>query len=76
MHTWQVFSTLSFSGSSLFSKWNRDFDVVIIDEAAQAVSSCNPLFYLFIVPSLYLYFFPSLLSCRHSKCGSVTVYIN
>ncbi|TQD79084.1 hypothetical protein C1H46_035362 [Malus baccata] len=32
-----VFSTLSFSGSSLFSKWNRDFDVVIIDEAAQAV---------------------------------------
>ena len=35
---WQVFSTLSFSGSSLFSKWNRGFDVVIIDEAAQAVS--------------------------------------
>ncbi|XP_038881790.1 probable helicase MAGATAMA 3 isoform X2 [Benincasa hispida] len=32
-----VFSTLSFSGSSLFSKWNRGFDVVIIDEAAQAV---------------------------------------
>ena len=34
----QVFSTLSFSGSALFSKWNRGFDVVIIDEAAQAVS--------------------------------------
>ncbi|XP_008781447.2 probable helicase MAGATAMA 3 isoform X2 [Phoenix dactylifera] len=32
-----VFSTLSFSGSSLFSKMNRAFDVVIIDEAAQAV---------------------------------------
>lgn len=32
-----VFSTLSFSGSSLFSKWNRGFDIVIIDEAAQAV---------------------------------------
>ncbi|XP_062178098.1 probable helicase MAGATAMA 3 isoform X2 [Alnus glutinosa] len=32
-----VFSTLSFSGSTLFSKWNRGFDVVIIDEAAQAV---------------------------------------
>lgn len=32
-----VFSTLSFSGSALFSKWNRGFDVVIIDEAAQAV---------------------------------------
>ncbi|XP_019072957.1 probable helicase MAGATAMA 3 isoform X3 [Vitis vinifera] len=32
-----VFSTLSFSGSSLFSKLNSGFDVVIIDEAAQAV---------------------------------------
>ncbi|GFY94817.1 P-loop containing nucleoside triphosphate hydrolases superfamily protein [Actinidia rufa] len=32
-----VFSTLSFSGSVLFSKLNRSFDVVIIDEAAQAV---------------------------------------
>ncbi|KAH7518206.1 probable helicase MAGATAMA 3 isoform X2 [Ziziphus jujuba] len=32
-----VFSTLSFSGSTLFSKWNRGFDVVIIDEAGQAV---------------------------------------
>ncbi|KAF5745085.1 helicase MAGATAMA 3-like isoform X1 [Tripterygium wilfordii] len=32
-----VFSTLSFSGSVLFSKLGRGFDVVIIDEAAQAV---------------------------------------
>ncbi|KAJ6420823.1 hypothetical protein OIU84_028234 [Salix udensis] len=32
-----VFSTLSFSGSALFSKLNHGFDVVIIDEAAQAV---------------------------------------
>ncbi|XP_052732645.1 probable helicase MAGATAMA 3 isoform X2 [Vigna angularis] len=32
-----VFSTLSFSGSHVFSKLNRGFDVVIIDEAAQAV---------------------------------------
>ncbi|ONK60305.1 uncharacterized protein A4U43_C08F16750 [Asparagus officinalis] len=32
-----VFSTLSFSGSSLFTRLNRVFDVVIIDEAAQAV---------------------------------------
>ncbi|KAH6772481.1 P-loop containing nucleoside triphosphate hydrolases superfamily protein [Perilla frutescens var. hirtella] len=32
-----VFSTLSFSGSPAFSKLNRGFDVVIIDEAAQAV---------------------------------------
>ncbi|KAH1236407.1 putative helicase MAGATAMA 3 [Glycine max] len=32
-----VFSTLSFSGSHVFSKLNRSFDVVIIDEAAQAV---------------------------------------
>ncbi|KAJ4951213.1 hypothetical protein NE237_028045 [Protea cynaroides] len=32
-----VFSTLSFSGSPVFSKMNRMFDVVIIDEAAQAV---------------------------------------
>ncbi|XP_020234530.1 probable helicase MAGATAMA 3 isoform X1 [Cajanus cajan] len=32
-----VFSTLSFSGSHVFSKLNRRFDVVIIDEAAQAV---------------------------------------
>ncbi|XP_061373164.1 probable helicase MAGATAMA 3 isoform X2 [Gastrolobium bilobum] len=32
-----VFSTLSFSGSHVFSKLSRSFDVVIIDEAAQAV---------------------------------------
>ncbi|KAL5216782.1 hypothetical protein ABZP36_008183 [Zizania latifolia] len=32
-----VFSTLSFSGSSMFSRMGRAFDVVIIDEAAQAV---------------------------------------
>ncbi|KAK7319360.1 hypothetical protein RJT34_04080 [Clitoria ternatea] len=32
-----VFSTLSFSGSHIFSKQSRSFDVVIIDEAAQAV---------------------------------------
>ncbi|VFQ59069.1 unnamed protein product [Cuscuta campestris] len=32
-----VFSTLSFSGSPVFSKLNHGFDVVIIDEAAQAV---------------------------------------
>ncbi|KAF8026353.1 hypothetical protein BT93_F2981 [Corymbia citriodora subsp. variegata] len=32
-----VFSTLSFSGSTLFSKSNHGFDVVIVDEAAQAV---------------------------------------
>ncbi|KAL6652887.1 hypothetical protein ACP70R_011812 [Stipagrostis hirtigluma subsp. patula] len=32
-----VFSTLSFSGSSIFSRMARGFDVVIIDEAAQAV---------------------------------------
>ncbi|XP_047938068.1 probable helicase MAGATAMA 3 isoform X1 [Salvia hispanica] len=36
-----VFSTLSFSGSTLFSKLNRSFDVVIIDEAAQAVESAT-----------------------------------
>ncbi|WVZ85631.1 hypothetical protein U9M48_032532 [Paspalum notatum var. saurae] len=32
-----VFSTLSFSGSSIFTRMTRTFDVVIIDEAAQAV---------------------------------------
>lgn len=32
-----VFSTLSFNGSALFSRARRIFDVVIIDEAAQAV---------------------------------------
>ncbi|KAI3770289.1 hypothetical protein L6452_01416 [Arctium lappa] len=32
-----VFSTLSFSGSSLFTKLSRNFDIVVIDEAAQAV---------------------------------------
>nr|XP_043622899.1 probable helicase MAGATAMA 3 [Erigeron canadensis] len=32
-----VFSTLSFSGTSLFTKLNRTFDIVVIDEAAQAV---------------------------------------
>ncbi|XP_017970760.1 PREDICTED: probable helicase MAGATAMA 3 isoform X2 [Theobroma cacao] len=32
-----VFSTLSFSGSAVLTKLNTGFDVVIIDEAAQAV---------------------------------------
>ena len=32
-----VCSTLSFSGSSIFSQMARKFDVVVIDEAAQAV---------------------------------------
>ncbi|GLT77519.1 hypothetical protein SLA2020_490930, partial [Shorea laevis] len=32
-----VFSTLSFSGSAVLTKMNSGFDVVIIDEAAQAV---------------------------------------
>ncbi|GAB2275183.1 hypothetical protein Dimus_009945 [Dionaea muscipula] len=34
-----VFSTLSFSGSTIFTKLSRGFDVVVIDEAAQAVES-------------------------------------
>lgn len=33
----QVCSTLSFSGAGIFMRMNRGFDVVIIDEAAQAV---------------------------------------
>lgn len=49
-----MFSTLSFSGSALFSKLNRGFDVVIIDEAAQAVSHNTLLFYLYIVPDFKL----------------------
>nr|BAJ93869.1 predicted protein [Hordeum vulgare subsp. vulgare] len=32
-----VFSTLSFSGSAIFTRMTRAFDVVIIDEAAQAI---------------------------------------
>ncbi|KAI3952624.1 hypothetical protein MKX01_013586 [Papaver californicum] len=36
-----VFSTLSYSGSTLFSKLNHVFDVVIIDEAAQAVEGAT-----------------------------------
>lgn len=32
-----VASTLSFSGSGLFERLSRPFDVVVIDEAAQAV---------------------------------------
>ncbi|RZC44139.1 hypothetical protein C5167_037097 [Papaver somniferum] len=36
-----VFSTLSYSGSTLFSKLNHGFDVVIIDEAAQAVEGAT-----------------------------------
>ncbi|KAL4363787.1 hypothetical protein GQ457_04G001110 [Hibiscus cannabinus] len=38
-----VFSTLSFSGSALLSKRNSGFDVVIIDEAAQAVEPATLL---------------------------------
>jgi senataxin len=54
MYDWQVFSTLSFSGSTLFSKWNRGFDVVIIDEAAQAVSSHN---FVFLISLCELFYF-------------------
>ncbi|KAM7250769.1 hypothetical protein ACFE04_022652 [Oxalis oulophora] len=36
-----VCSTLSFSGSSIFTKLKRGFDVVIIDEAAQAVETAT-----------------------------------
>jgi senataxin len=32
-----VCSTLSFSGAGVFMRMNRGFDVVVIDEAAQAV---------------------------------------
>ena len=32
-----VCSTLSFSGAGLFERMSRPFDVVVIDEAAQAV---------------------------------------
>ncbi|KAM3291143.1 putative helicase MAGATAMA 3 [Capsicum chacoense] len=38
-----VFSTLSFSASPVFTKLNRGFDVVIIDEAAQAVEPATLL---------------------------------
>lgn len=39
----QVCSTLSFSGAGVFKRMNRGFDVVVIDEAAQAVSKSLPL---------------------------------
>jgi len=32
-----VCSTLSFSGSGMFARMTRQFDVVVIDEAAQVV---------------------------------------
>lgn len=53
LYCWQVFSTLSFSGTALFSKLSRGFDVVVIDEAAQAVSSFNCYY---IGTTLLLYF--------------------
>jgi senataxin len=40
--TLQVCSTLSFSGASVFKRMTRGFDVVVIDEAAQAVSLSVP----------------------------------
>lgn len=40
-------STLSFSGAGIFMHMNRGFDVVIIDEAAQAVRIIS-LFHIFI----------------------------
>ena len=42
-----VCSTLSFSGSGMFSRMTKQFDVVVIDEAAQAVepSTLVPLCY-------------------------------
>ncbi|KAF3791608.1 putative helicase MAGATAMA 3 [Nymphaea thermarum] len=59
-----VFSTLSFSGSGLFSRMNRIFDVVVIDEAAQAVEpatliplahGCKQLFLIRSFPSQEFY---------------------
>ncbi|KRH58358.2 hypothetical protein GLYMA_05G122467v4 [Glycine max] len=59
-----VFSTLSFSGSHVFSKLNRSFDVVIIDEAAQAVepatlvplaNQCKKVFLIRSFPSREFY---------------------
>jgi len=58
-----VFSTLSFSGSSIFSRMTRAFDVVIIDEAAQAVEPATliPLIHgcrqIFLVCWLFFSFF-------------------
>lgn len=67
MYDWQVFSTLSFSGSPLFSKYNRGFDVVIIDEAAQAVS-CAILysFFLFFVLNFNFIAILQFLVCNNS----------
>ena len=62
----QVFSTLSFSGSALFSKWNRSFDVVIIDEAAQAVSPV-------IFSSSFVFLMPLMFQIitRYFTCGAI-----
>lgn len=37
-YPFQVFSTLAYAGSGVFSRMSRPFDVVVIDEAAQAVT--------------------------------------
>ncbi|WZZ92188.1 hypothetical protein YC2023_120767 [Brassica napus] len=59
-----VFATLSFSGSPLLAKSNRGFDVVIIDEAAQAVepatliplaTRCKQVFLIRSFPSKEFY---------------------
>jgi senataxin len=52
-----VCSTLSFAGSSMFYRMSRKFDVVIIDEAAQAVE-----------PSLLV---PLVMGCKQVRLNLV-----
>ncbi len=58
-----VCSTLSFSGAGLFERMSRPFDVVVIDEAAQAVE-----------PSTLV---PMVLGCQQvAACARLSVKVN
>nr|CAD1824573.1 unnamed protein product [Ananas comosus var. bracteatus] len=71
-----VFSTLSFSGSSLFSRMNRVFDVVIIDEAAQAVGDPVQLPATVISPTAEKFGYGTSLFKRFQEAGFPVQMLN
>ncbi|KAF2586559.1 hypothetical protein F2Q70_00035437 [Brassica cretica] len=71
-----VFSTLSFSGAPVLAKSNRGFDVVIIDEAAQAIQSPSLLVVSFALLGSSFFQgglggFSDMDNDAHARCDSI-----